>query len=123
MVSTKGLKRRKVTSVLLAGTLLLSGSSQVLPGKVSADAVSFNTQVGGIFDGMPLFDGVPSHLDAFVDTYFNYVGLEGAALYATGIRDNYTFVMDDNPVKGKPYLGHIRKEITCTVFRPIFRLL
>ncbi|CAM3188649.1 glycoside hydrolase family 3 C-terminal domain-containing protein [Paenibacillus lupini] len=107
MVSTKGLKRRKVTSVLLAGTLLLSGSLQVMPGKVSADAVNFNTQVGGIFDGMPLFDGVPSHLDAFVDTYFNYVGLEGAALYATGIRDNYTFVMDDNPVKGKTVPGGI----------------
>ncbi|GLX66146.1 glycoside hydrolase family 3 C-terminal domain-containing protein [Paenibacillus glycanilyticus] len=104
---SKGLKRRKAASLLLTGTLVFSGVLQAVPGKVSADAITFNTQAGGIFDGMPLFDGVPSHLNAYVDTYFNYVGLEGAALYATGIRDNYTFVMDDNPIKGKTVPGGI----------------
>ncbi|MEK0314631.1 glycoside hydrolase family 3 C-terminal domain-containing protein [Cohnella sp. 56] len=57
---------------------------------------------------MPLFDGVPSHLDAFVDQYYDYIGLEGASLYATGIRDNYTFVMDgadNNGHKGKTVPG------------------
>ncbi|NIK70948.1 glycoside hydrolase family 3 C-terminal domain-containing protein [Paenibacillus sp. BK720] len=107
MDSSKGIKRRKTASLLLAGTLMFSGVLQVMPSKASADSIAFNTQSGGIFDGMPLFDGVPSHLDAFVDTYFNYVGLEGAALYATGIRDNYTFVMDDNPIKGKTVPGGI----------------
>ncbi|ACT03723.1 glycoside hydrolase family 3 C-terminal domain-containing protein [Paenibacillus sp. JDR-2] len=107
MDSSKGIKRRKTASLLLAGTLMFSGAVQIMPSKASADALTFHTQVGGVFDGMPLFDGVPSHLDAFVDTYFNYVGLEGASLYATGIRDNYTFVMDDNPVKGKTVPGGI----------------
>jgi beta-glucosidase-like glycosyl hydrolase len=67
--------------------------------------VTFKTQVGGVYDGMPLFDGNPEHLDAFVDTLFAYTGLEGGALYATGIRDNYTMVWDENPNVGKTIPG------------------
>ncbi|GAE36002.1 glycoside hydrolase family 3 C-terminal domain-containing protein [Halalkalibacter akibai] len=52
--------------------------------------VSFKTQSGGVFDGMPLFDGNPEHLDEYVDTYFEYTGLEGPAVYATGSRNHYT---------------------------------
>lgn len=107
MVQVKGKWSKKTSAILLAG-FMISGSLQVLPAKVfAAETITFHTQAGGVYDGMPLFDGVPSHLNAFVDTYFNYVGLEGAALYATGIRDNYTFVMNDNPIKGKTVPGGI----------------
>ncbi|MFC5529677.1 glycoside hydrolase family 3 C-terminal domain-containing protein [Cohnella yongneupensis] len=109
MTMVKGLWNRKLSTVLLASTIVASGALQAFPTTASAEeSIVFKTQIGGIFDGMPLFDGVPAHLDAFVDTYFNYVGLEGAALYATGIRDNYTFVMDDKPaIKGKTVPGGI----------------
>lgn len=95
--------------MVLATALFAGGVIPALPGTAAASAadesVTFKKQVGGIFDGMPLFDGIPAHLDAFVDAYYEYIGLEGAALYATGIRDNYTFVMDDNPIKGKTVPG------------------
>jgi len=73
--------------------------------QAESETITFKRQVGGIFDGMPLFDGNPDHLDAFVETYYDYIGLEGACLYATGIRDNYTFVWDKNPNKGKTIPG------------------
>ncbi|MFA9457976.1 glycoside hydrolase family 3 C-terminal domain-containing protein [Halalkalibacter sp. AB-rgal2] len=58
--------------------------------------VTFKTQDGGVFDGMPLFDGNPDHLDEFVDAYFDYTGLEGPAVYATGSRNHYTLQRGEN---------------------------
>lgn len=67
------------------------------------DPIVFKTQVGGVFDGMPLFDGNPKHLDAYVDKYFEYTGLEGPAVYATGSRNHYTLQQGEN--KGKVIPG------------------
>lgn len=67
------------------------------------DSLVFKTQVGGVFDGMPLFDGNPEHLDAYVDEYFEYTGLEGPAVYATGSRNHYTLQQGEN--KGKVIPG------------------
>ncbi|WP_141502361.1 glycoside hydrolase family 3 C-terminal domain-containing protein [Paenibacillus luteus] len=92
-------KRKKVISTLMAGVLSVGLLVQVMPPTALAadtgSGITFKAQTGGIFNGMPIFDGIPSHLDAFVDAYYDYIGLEGAALYATGIRDNYTFVMNN----------------------------
>ncbi|MDG0791100.1 glycoside hydrolase family 3 C-terminal domain-containing protein [Cohnella ginsengisoli] len=103
---------KKSVSALLAGVLsaglALGAHAPAASAAETGGAIAFKTQSGGVFDGMPLFDGNPSHLDAFVDTYYDYIGLEGAALYATGLRDNYTFVMDDaynNGHKGKTVPG------------------
>ncbi|MHA6480382.1 glycoside hydrolase family 3 C-terminal domain-containing protein [Paenibacillus sp. strain BS8-2] len=99
-------KAKRPVAAALSCLMAVSVAFTIQAPSASADAVViFNTQVGGVYDGMPLFDGNPAHLDAFVDTYYDYIGLEGASLYATGIRDNYTFVMDDNPRKGKTVPG------------------
>lgn len=66
---------------------------------------NFKTQNGGIYDGMPLFDGDANHLDEYLDTYLEYVGLEGKVLYAIGQRNNYTLKRDDNKNKGKTIPG------------------
>jgi beta-glucosidase len=96
----------KRTLSIVMTTLIVTGLMGSGSWLVNAEGkVTFKTQSGGIFDGMPLFDGVPAHLDEYVDTYYDYIGLEGAALYATGIRDNYTFVWDKNPNKGKTVPG------------------
>ncbi|CAN7370250.1 glycoside hydrolase family 3 C-terminal domain-containing protein [Paenibacillus sp. LjRoot153] len=98
-------KRTATLGIALTLSMSAFSSVVVIPTLVSASSITFNKQVGGVFDGMPLFDGNPDHLNAFVDAYFEYIGLEGAALYATGIRDNYTMVMADNPNKGKVIPG------------------
>jgi len=66
------------------------------------EEIVFQRQVGGVFDGMPLFDGNPDHLDAFVDAYFAYTGLEGPAVYATGSRNHYTLQRGANAGKVIP---------------------
>ncbi len=101
---------KRFAPTVLACTLTVGLFSTVYSSPAVVQAAgepNFKIQSGGVYDGMPLFDGNPENLDAFVDRYFEYVGLEGAALYATGIRDNYTFVMDDNPNKGKTVPGGI----------------
>lgn len=87
--------KRKLSIALtgiMIGSLLLSGNLNIK----AEEKVTFKIQSGGIYDGMPLFDGVTEHLKDYVDTYYDYIGVEGAALYATGIRDNYTFVNAPN---------------------------
>ena len=69
---------------------------------MAADPVTFATQVGGTYDGMPVFDGQPVHLDAYLDTLMAYVGIEGAVRYAHGQRGNFTIVSGPNVGKVVP---------------------
>lgn len=84
---------KKVIAIALTCTLSISVFAVPAPLRAQAaqdDTIIFKTQSGGVFNGMPLFDGVPEHLDEFVDTYFEYTGLEGPAVYVTGSRNHYT---------------------------------
>ncbi|MBM6384110.1 MAG: glycoside hydrolase family 3 C-terminal domain-containing protein [Paenibacillus sp.] len=93
--------KRMLSMVTIAS--LMMGSWATIPSSVSAaNEVKFNTQQGGIFDGMPLFDGNPEHLNSFVDTYFDYTGLEGPAVYVTGSRNHYTLTKGPNAGKVIP---------------------
>lgn len=88
---------RSVIAVILGLTLIgTSFAPYIQAAQSEEDKVEFKTQVGGVFDGMPLFDGNPEHLDAFVDTYFEYTGLEGPAVYASGSRNHYTLQQGEN---------------------------
>ena len=62
----------------------------------------FNTQVGGTYDGMPVFDGNPDHLDAYLDTLMQYVGIEGVVRWAHGQRGDFTIVSGPNAGKVVP---------------------
>lgn len=93
--------KRMLSMVTIAS--LMMGSWATIPSSVSAaNEVKFNTQQGGVFDGMPLFDGNPEHLNSFVDTYFDYTGLEGPAVYVTGSRNHYTLTKGPNAGKVIP---------------------
>ena len=94
---------RKSLSVLLVTSLTASLVGFKTPEKKAEEKIIFKNQVGGVFDGMPLFDGVPDHLDEYVDAYFEYTGLEGPAVYATGSRNHYTLQRGAN--KGKVIPG------------------
>ncbi|WP_426595690.1 glycoside hydrolase family 3 C-terminal domain-containing protein [Cellulomonas sp. McL0617] len=58
--------------------------------------MTFASQVGGTYNGMPVFDGQPGHLDAYLDTLMDYVGIEGAVRYAHGQRGDFTIVSGPN---------------------------
>lgn len=101
--------KRKFGTVGKACLALLVGVSILAPGiggrslyAAEAEDIRFATQAGGVFDGMPLFDGNPQHLDQFVDAYFEYTGLEGPAVYATGSRNHYTLQRGTNAGKVIP---------------------
>ena len=47
-----------------------------------SDPVFKTAAEGTQYAGMPLFDGEPDHLDAYLDTLFEYVGVEGMMRWA-----------------------------------------
>jgi beta-glucosidase len=93
---------KRTLSVMLITTLTAGLVGFNAPAKQAEENIVFKRQVGGVFDGMPLFDGVPEHLNEFVDTYFKYTGLEGPAVYATGSRNHYTLQRGTNAGKVIP---------------------
>lgn len=93
---------KRTLSVMLITTLTAGLVNFNAPAKQAEETIVFKKQVGGVFDGMPLFDGEPEHLDEFVDTYFDYTGLEGPAVYATGSRNHYTLQRGANAGKVIP---------------------
>lgn len=93
MTLTRGFKQKisgKVIAVITVVSLTWGSWGATPLSASTTSTLKFQTQQGGVFDGMPLFDGVPEHLDAYVDTYFEYTGLEGPAVYVTGSRNHYT---------------------------------
>lgn len=98
---------KRVAGSVIACTVLLSSFGPLSITK-AAETVTFKTQVGGTYDGMPLFDGNSNHLDAYLDTYLGYVGLEGAAVYATDSRGDYT--LTTGPNKGRIIPGAAQAE-------------
>jgi len=102
-------KRKRALALLMSCTLSLSLFTVPAPLTVQAaveaetEGVVFKRQVGGVFDGMPLFNGDPQYLDEFVDTFFEYTGLEGPAVYVTGSRNHYT--LKEGPNAGKKIPG------------------
>ncbi|MEH7416271.1 glycoside hydrolase family 3 C-terminal domain-containing protein [Neobacillus drentensis] len=93
---------KRILSMILTTTLAAGLVGFHAPEKKAEEIPVFKKQVGGVFDGMPLFDGVPEHLDQFVDAYFDYTGLEGPAVYATGSRNHYTLQRGTNAGKVIP---------------------
>ncbi|MBT2700462.1 glycoside hydrolase family 3 C-terminal domain-containing protein [Bacillus sp. ISL-40] len=93
---------KRTISLMLVTTLVAGLVGFSAPAKKAEEIPVFKKQVGGVFDGMPLFDGVPKHLDAFVDAYFDYTSLEGPAVYATGSRNHYTLQQGANAGKVIP---------------------
>ncbi|HEV7421590.1 MAG TPA: glycoside hydrolase family 3 C-terminal domain-containing protein [Mycobacterium sp.] len=58
----------------------------------SSTPAHFATQTGGTYDGMPLFDGNPDHIDAYLDLLMTYAGIEGVIRWANGVRGDFTIV-------------------------------
>ena len=56
----------------------------------SAGNVTFKTAgEDSIYNGLPLFDGVPEHLDAYLDVLCDYIGIEGMLRHALGYQGDY----------------------------------
>lgn len=83
------------------GILTTATVFAVIPTSASAQssvaaAVPFATQQGGTYDGMPLFDGNPDHVDAYLNVLVDYVGIEGAIFWAQGQRGDFTILSGPN---------------------------
>lgn len=105
-------RRKKTLSYLLAVMMSFSifggflSTTNVKAATSNTGKITFKIQSGGTYDGMPVFDGVPEHMNAYIDALFTYTGLEGPAVYATGNRDVYTLVNPpDAKNKGKKIPG------------------
>ncbi|MEK3752023.1 glycoside hydrolase family 3 C-terminal domain-containing protein [Paenibacillus sp. FSL E2-8871] len=77
----KGFTLRKLVVVTLIMALIISMISTIAPNQVrAADNVAIEFARGA--SNMPIFDGVPSHLDAFVDLILADMSIEDLAYYA-----------------------------------------
>ena len=97
--------RRQVGVLFLGLLILLSSLFVMLISTYAAEknkAIAFKTQEGGTYDGMPLFDGEPCHLDAYLNTLLDYVGIEGTVRYAIAQREDMTLLTGEHVGKTIP---------------------
>lgn len=59
---------------------------------ITYKGITFQRQQGGVYDGIPLFDADPQHLDAYLDVYMDYIGLDGMVRIGMEKRNDYTLV-------------------------------
>lgn len=59
---------------------------------ITYQGITFQRQQGGTYDGLPLFDADPAHLDAYLDVYMDYIGLDGMVRIGLEKRNDYTLV-------------------------------
>lgn len=82
----------KTLSVILATTVLVTA----FPVNISASDSDGNTgnhfktvPAGDPYEGLPLFDGNPDHVDQYLDAYMDYIGIDGMLRYAMDQRGDY----------------------------------
>lgn len=85
-----------------AVALALIGSGTAAAVDDPSEQITFATQQTGTYAGMPLFDGVPEHLDAYLEALVNYAGLEASANWANGRRGDFTIPTGPNAGKVVP---------------------
>ncbi len=81
---------KRMISALLAGFV----AAAVLPLSPPALAVEENivfktVPAGDPYEGLPLFDGNPAHVEQYLNVYMDYVGLDGMIRYAMDQRGDY----------------------------------
>lgn len=87
----------KFASSVVAATMVMSTINAPLAiyasdnsAQESAEKIEFKTAgEDSIYKGLPLFDGIPAHLDAYLDVLMDYIGTEGMVRYALGYRGDY----------------------------------
>lgn len=91
-------KLRRLCSVAISVAML---ATMAIPSVFAEDSAPvFKTaDADSIYAGMPLFDGEPDHLDAYLDTLFAYVGEEGMIRYSLGYRGDYQLRFGENAGK------------------------
>lgn len=90
-------KCRRFVSSVVAATMVMSTINAPLAiyasdnsAQESAEKIEFKTAgEDSIYKGLPLFDGIPAHLDAYLDVLMDYIGTEGMVRYALGYRGDY----------------------------------
>ena len=65
---------------LVPATVSAAGADEIVYNgteSITYKGITFQRQQGGTYDGIPLFDAEPEHLDAYLDVYMDYIGLDG----------------------------------------------
>lgn len=96
---------KKLLSASLAGVMALSMLPMAaMAAEASEDAIvytddtvtyqgiTFQRETEGTYQGLPLFDAEPDHLDEYLDVYMDYIGLDGMVRIALEKRGDYTLV-------------------------------
>ena len=60
---------------------------------VTYQGVTFQRETEGTYQGLPLFDAEPDHLDEYLDVYMDYIGLDGILITEEGYGNPDTDLM------------------------------
>lgn len=80
---------------LVPATVSAAGADEIVYNgteSITYKGITFQRQQGGTYDGIPLFDAEPEHLDAYLDVYMDYIGLDGMVRIGLEKRNDYTLV-------------------------------
>jgi beta-glucosidase len=81
---------KRVTPLLLVGVVITAGLPETPPAQAKEEKIVFKTApAGDPYEGLPLFDGNPAHVEQYLDVYMDYVGLDGMLRYAMDQRGDY----------------------------------
>lgn len=96
---------KKLLSASLAGVMALSMLPMAAMAAVASEdaivytddtvtyqGITFQRETEGTYQGLPLFDAEPDHLDEYLDVYMDYIGLDGMVRIALEKRGDYTLV-------------------------------
>ena len=108
-------KAGRILAVLLSAAMLAATAIPAASAEETNEPVFKTAGSDSIYEGLPLFDGDPDHLDAYLDTLFEYVGEEGMMRYSLGYRGDYQLRYGENAGKLSP--AQSCSETMCRVFR------
>jgi beta-glucosidase len=81
---------KRLTAVVLAGMVTVTAFPLSPPALAAEEGIIFKTvPTGDPYEGLPLFDGNPNHVEQYLDVYMDYVGLDGMLRYAMDQRGDY----------------------------------
>lgn len=92
-------KAGRILAVLLSAAMLAATAIPAASAEETNEPVFKTAGSDSIYEGLPLFDGDPDHLDAYLDTLFEYVGEEGMMRYSLGYRGDYQLRYGENAGK------------------------
>jgi beta-glucosidase len=108
---------KRAISVLLASLVIATALPLSPPSLAAEESIVFKTApAGDAYAGLPLFDGNPAHVEQYLDTFVNYIGLDGMIRFAMDQRGDY--LLRNTATFSSTYVDTSKRGVTVTWTNP-----